>query len=109
VLAHYVANGILGALVGITAPCAVVHTYDAIVIGVVGSLVANVANEVIEHSFELDDPVGAVGVHALGGIWGLLAVGLFADGSLPAPTSATACSAGVGSGSWASSSWLPSS
>jgi len=82
-----IVNGILGALVGITPTCACVHTYTALVIGTVGSLVACIVNDfVMEKKLKLDDPVGAIGVHAAGGIWGLVAVGLFADSKLPGIT-----------------------
>lgn len=77
-------NGILGALVAITPTCASVHTYVALVIGVVGSLVACFVNDWLMFTkLKLDDPVGAVGVHVGGAVWGIIAVGLFADGSLP--------------------------
>jgi ammonium transporter len=79
----HVANGILGSLVSITAGCACVHTYEALVIGSIGAALALIANDVVELKCKLDDPVGGVGVHFVGGMWGVLAVGLFADGSLP--------------------------
>ena len=82
VIPHEIANGMLGALVAITATCASVHTYAALIIGFLGSLSALAANELILR-WELDDPVGAVGVHGASAIWGLAAVGLFADSELP--------------------------
>jgi Amt family ammonium transporter len=76
-----VCNGLLGGLVAITAPCAFVSPAAAVVIGVVaGGLVAwSVA--LLDRRFRIDDPVGAVSVHGLCGLWGALALGLFADGS----------------------------
>ena len=82
-----IVNGILGSLVAITPTCACVHTYVALVIGIVGSLIACLTNDVVMlKKLKLDDPVGAVGVHAAGAVWGLLAVGLFADSALPGIT-----------------------
>jgi Amt family ammonium transporter len=78
----HIINGILGALVACTPTCASVHTHDALIIGAVGALFAHGSNELIMR-LKLDDPVGAVGVHGGAGIWGLCAVGLFADGELP--------------------------
>lgn len=74
-------NGILGSLVAITPACASVHTYDAFPIGVVGALVGLGINTIICRC-QIDDPVGAIGVHAGAGMWGLLSVGLFADSNL---------------------------
>lgn len=73
-------NGTLGGLVAITAPCAWVEAWAAVVIGLVaGALV--VAGVYFLESRGIDDPVGAVPVHGFNGIWGLLSVGLFADGT----------------------------
>mmetsp|Transcript_29060 Transcript_29060/g.53108 ORF Transcript_29060/g.53108 Transcript_29060/m.53108 type:complete len:672 (-) Transcript_29060:466-2481(-) len=82
IIPEHVINGILGSLVAITPACAVVNTYDAFPIGIIGALVALGCNTF--HCYcHIDDPVGAVGVHAGAGTWGLLAVGLFADCELP--------------------------
>ncbi|CAE7942062.1 amt-3 [Symbiodinium sp. KB8] len=78
-----IANGLLGALVAITATCACVHPYEAVIVGFVGSISALACNDLFEYRLHIDDPVGAVGVHGASGIWGLIAVGLFADASLP--------------------------
>ena len=120
-----ICNGILGSLVSITAPCAVVHSSEAILIGFIGSIFALLTNALIlgrgdtqncyvtechlalrasrspwngtSGAFRskkavlqlrimrlrIDDPVGAIGVHGAGGIWGVLCVGLFADAALP--------------------------
>jgi len=79
---HHIVNGILGGLVATSPTCAVVHTWEALIIGSIGSLVANLGNTLVKR-LRIDDPVGAVGVHLVGAIWGLLAVGLFADGNMP--------------------------
>jgi Amt family ammonium transporter len=74
-------NGALAGLVGITAPCAYVPTWAAVVIGGVAALVMMWSLGFVERVLKVDDPVGAVSVHAAGGLWGLLAVGIFADGT----------------------------
>jgi Amt family ammonium transporter len=74
-------SGIIAGLVAITAPCAYVDSWAAVVIGAIGGgLVILIAN-VLESTFHLDDPVWAVACHAGGGIWGLIALGIFANGS----------------------------
>ena len=74
-------SGLIGGLVGITAPCAYVDPWAAVAIGAVaGGLVIGVAGY-LERRFRLDDPVWAVACHAGGGLWGLLAVGIFANGT----------------------------
>mmetsp|Transcript_27974 Transcript_27974/g.68122 ORF Transcript_27974/g.68122 Transcript_27974/m.68122 type:complete len:308 (+) Transcript_27974:1-924(+) len=79
-----VVNGILGALVTSSPTCATVHTYDPLIIGAIGSLFTNWINDrVMKKWLRLDDPVGAIGVHLGGGLWGCIAVGLFADKNLP--------------------------
>ena len=70
-------NGALAGLVAITAPCAVVTPTEAIIIGAIGGSVMYAVVVGLER-LRIDDPVGAVGVHAGAGIWGTLAVGLFA-------------------------------
>jgi len=82
IIPEHLINGILGSLVAITPACAAVNTYDAFPIGIIGALVALGCNT-FNCYLHIDDPVGAVGVHAGAGIWGLLAVGLFADSELP--------------------------
>ncbi len=74
------ANGMLGGLVAITAPCAFVAPWAAAVIGVIGALIVVWALGFIE-SKGIDDPVGAIAVHGFGGLFGVLAVGIFADGT----------------------------
>lgn len=71
-------NGVLGGLVGITASCNVVSQVDAAMIGMLGGVVVTLATFWLE-ARQIDDPVGAVPVHLFGGMWGTLAVGLFAE------------------------------
>src|SRR5580692_10314955 len=74
-------NGLLGGLVAITAPCAFVTPAAAVLIGTVAGLLVVWAVLELERRFRIDDPVGAVAVHGACGIWGALALGLFADGT----------------------------
>jgi Amt family ammonium transporter len=73
-------NGAIAGLVAITAPCAWVEGWAAIVIGLIGGVIVVLGVDLFDR-LRIDDPVGAVSVHGLNGIWGLLAVGLFADGT----------------------------
>ena len=73
-------NGAIAGLVGITAPCAWVEGWAAVVIGIIAGAIV-VFGVLLFDRIGVDDPVGAVSVHGLNGIWGLLAVGLFADGT----------------------------
>lgn len=74
-------NGSLAGLVAITAPCAFVAPWAAVVIGAAAVPVMFATASFVERVLRVDDAVGAVAVHAGGGIWGLLAVGIFADGT----------------------------
>ncbi len=74
-------NGALAGLVGITAPCAYVPPWAAVVIGFVAGAIVMWAINFIERRLKIDDPVGAIAVHGFNGIWGLLAIGIFADGT----------------------------
>ncbi len=74
-------NGALAGLVGITAPCAYVAPWAAVVIGGVAALVMIGGAAFVERILRVDDVVGASAVHGFAGLWGLLAVGLFADGT----------------------------
>ncbi|MCR4436567.1 MAG: ammonium transporter [Clostridiales bacterium] len=74
-------NGALAGLVAITAPCAFVNSIAAFFIGAVAGILVCVSVYVIEYKFKIDDPVGAVSVHAVNGVWGILSLGLFADGT----------------------------
>lgn len=73
-----VINGSLAGLVGITAGCAFVSDYAAILIGAVSGLLMMAATNWLE-ARKIDDPVGAFPVHAVSGVWGTIAVGLFAS------------------------------
>ena len=73
-------NGMLAGLVAITAPCAFVQPWAAVVIGIIAGVLVVVAVRFIERS-GIDDPVGAIAVHGVCGTFGVLAVGIFADGS----------------------------
>ena len=75
------ANGMLAGLVAITAPCAFVDTIGAFIIGLIAGLLVVGSIVFVEGRLKVDDPVGAVSVHGICGLWGVLAVGLFADGS----------------------------
>ncbi|RZN50594.1 ammonium transporter [archaeon] len=74
-------NGILAGLVAITAPCAFVTPLWAMLIGLVAGVIVVYAVDIIESRFKIDDPVGAISVHGINGLWGTLAVGLFASES----------------------------
>ena len=75
------ANGLLAGLVAITAPCAFVPSWAAFLIGAVAGLLVVLAVFFIDQKLKIDDPVGAIAVHGVNGAWGVLALGLFADGS----------------------------
>lgn len=72
----YTLNGILGGLVAITAPCAVVEPWSSVVIGLVAGVLVIAATILLER-LKIDDPVGAVPVHLVNGAWGTLALGIF--------------------------------
>ena len=74
-------NGMLGGLVAITAPCAFVGPEAAVLIGTIAGLLVVWSVLMLERRFRIDDPVGAIPVHGVCGLWGALAVGIFADGS----------------------------
>lgn len=76
-----IANGGLAGLVAITAGCAYVNSVSAMIIGLTAGFFVCISVWVIENKFKIDDPVGAVSVHGVNGIWGIIALGLFADGS----------------------------
>ena len=75
------ANGCLAGLVAITAPCAYVSGWGAAIIGSIAGVLVCVAVFTLERRFKIDDPVGAVAVHGINGLWGAIALGIFADGS----------------------------
>jgi Amt family ammonium transporter len=74
-------NGVVGGLVAITAPCAWVTPWAAVLIGIIGGIIIVAGVWFIDWKLHIDDPVGAIAVHGLNGSWGLLALGLFADGT----------------------------
>jgi Amt family ammonium transporter len=76
-----IANGMLAGLVAITAPCAFVSPLGAVVIGLIAGIVVVGAVTFVEKVLKADDPVGAVAVHGVNGAWGMIALGLFADGT----------------------------
>ena len=76
-------NASLAGLVAITAPCDVTDALGAIIIGIVSGLLVVFGVWFLDYVLRVDDPVGAVAVHCLNGIWGTIAVGLFATTSAP--------------------------
>jgi Amt family ammonium transporter len=75
------ANGMLAGLVAITAPCAFVQPWAAAMIGSIAGVIVIESIWFIERKAKIDDPVGAISVHGVCGAFGVLAVGIFADGS----------------------------
>src|SRR3974377_231487 len=73
-------NGFLAGLVAITAPCAFVNPAAAVTIGLLAGILVCLSVSFVERVLKVDDPVGAVSVHGACGIWGVISVGLFADG-----------------------------
>ncbi len=76
-------NASLAGLVAITAPCDVTDAFGAICIGAVAGVLVVFGVWLLDYKLHIDDPVGAVAVHCFNGIWGTLAVGLFATSSAP--------------------------
>jgi Amt family ammonium transporter len=74
-------NGMLAGLVAITAPCAFVNSVSAFIIGAVAGVVVCLSVFFVERRLKVDDPVGAISVHGTCGAWGVLSLGLFADGT----------------------------
>jgi hypothetical protein len=81
----FLCNGTLAGLVAITASCAYVAPWAAACIGAVAGLLVVWSALFLERKIRIDDPAGAVSVHGTSGLWGVLALGLFADGTY-APT-----------------------
>jgi Amt family ammonium transporter len=75
------ANGWVGGLVAIGAGCAFVPPAAAVLIGLVAGALVTFSVEIVEARLGIDDPGGAISVHAVTGIWGLLALGIFASDS----------------------------
>ena len=76
-------NASLAGLVAITAPCDVTDCFGAIIIGAVAGLLVVFGVWLLDYKLHVDDPVGAVAVHFMNGIWGTIATGLFATTSAP--------------------------
>lgn len=74
------ANGTLAGLVAITAPCAFVDGIASFIIGLIAGILVCVSVQFVETKLKIDDPVGAISVHGVNGFWGMIALGLFADG-----------------------------
>ncbi len=91
-------NASLAGLVAITAPCDVTDAFGAIVIGAVAGLLVVFGVWFLDYKLRIDDPVGAVAVHCLNGIWGTVAVGLFATTSAPGNDTLTGLFYGGGFG-----------
>jgi ammonium transporter, Amt family len=73
-------NGLLAGLVAITAPSGFVNPMGAAIIGFVAGVLVCLSVAFVENKLKVDDPVGAISVHGANGLWGVLSVGLFADG-----------------------------
>ncbi len=74
-------NGMLAGLVAITAPCAFVNSPASVLIGGIAGAIVVFAVLFVERTLKVDDPVGAIAVHGFNGAWGVISLGLFADGS----------------------------
>jgi len=97
-------NGMLAGLVAITAPCYWVSPFGSIIIGLVGGGVVFMGVYLMEY-MRIDDPVGAVSVHGLAGIWGTLSLGLFASGQFGAATAVGADNSAVVTGLFYGGGW----
>jgi ammonium transporter, Amt family len=73
-------NGLLAGLVAITAPSGFVNTVGACIIGLIAGVLVCLSVEFVDRKLKVDDPVGAISVHGTNGLWGVISVGLFADG-----------------------------
>ena len=76
-------NASLAGLVAITAPCDVTDAFGAIVIGAVAGVLVVFGVWLLDYKLRIDDPVGAVAVHMMNGIWGTISVGFFATNTVP--------------------------
>ena len=83
-------NASLAGLVAITAPCDVTDAFGAIVIGAVAGLLVVFGVWLLDYKLRVDDPVGAVAVHMMNGIWGTISVGFFATNTAPGYSNANA-------------------
>ena len=78
--ASMTANGLLAGLVAITAPSGFVNPIASVLIGFIAGVLCCLSVEYIEKALRVDDPVGAISVHGANGLWGVISLGLFADG-----------------------------
>jgi Amt family ammonium transporter len=76
-----ICNGLLAGLVAITAPCAFVNVGSAALIGLIAGVLVVESSFFFERKAKIDDPVGAISVHGVNGAWGVISLGLFADGT----------------------------
>jgi Amt family ammonium transporter len=74
-------NGMLAGLVAITAPCAFVNSVAAFIIGAAAGFLVCLSVFFVERTLKVDDPVGAISVHGTCGAWGVVSLGIFADGT----------------------------
>jgi Amt family ammonium transporter len=74
-------NGLLAGLVAITAPSGFVNPTGSAIIGFIAGVLVCLSVTFVENKLKVDDPVGAISVHGTCGLWGVLSVGLFADGT----------------------------
>lgn len=77
----YIVNSILGGLVAITAACAIIRPWEALIAGAIGGFIAIYTPKLINR-IRVDDPVDAVSIHGVVGIWGLLVVGIFTENDM---------------------------
>ncbi len=73
-------NGLLAGLVAITAPSGFVNPVGSCIIGLIAGVLVCLSVEFVDRVLKVDDPVGAISVHGANGLWGVISVGLFADG-----------------------------
>jgi Amt family ammonium transporter len=71
----------LAGLVSVTAPAAFIEGWAALIIGAIGGVLVVASVLFVERKLKVDDPVGAISVHGACGIWGVLSLGIFADGT----------------------------
>jgi ammonium transporter, Amt family len=76
-----IANGMLGGLVAVSASCAFVSPFGAVMTGLVAGILCCASVFFVERKLKVDDPVGAVSVHGACGAWGMISLGLFSDGT----------------------------
>jgi Amt family ammonium transporter len=76
----FACNGMLAGLVAITAPCAFVDAWAAVLLGAIAGVIMYFSVFFVEEVLKIDDPVGAISVHGTCGFWGVLSLGIFANG-----------------------------